>query len=82
MCSDSDRSPGRAEHQRGVHVIGKVELELAMTWPPEPKPTSEIRPWIGLDDVNLDLSFVTHLNSIILASNSLHTAGLRGNAVV
>lgn len=79
---DSDRSPGRAESQRGGHVIGKAELELAMAWPPEAKATSEIRPWIDLDQVNLDLLFVTHLNLIISASDSLHMAVLRENAVV
>lgn len=45
--------------------------------PPEAKATSGIRSQIDLDGANLDLSFVTPLDLIIFARDSLHTAALR-----
>lgn len=46
-----------------------------MTRPPDTKATSEIRPWITLDKGNLRLLFVTYLNLLILASDSLSMVG-------
>lgn len=53
-----------------------------MARPPEAKATSAIRSQIDLDQVNLNLLLVTHLNWIILCLDYPRKAAARQNAVL